>query len=65
MVYILIDLEFFRVINGHFYPQAAEFIIYLDTVGLRFEFDPPALRELTVIGDRFSLMWKRTDGYVL
>lgn len=55
MVYILIDLEFPRVINGHFYPQAAEFIIHLDTVGLHFEFNPPAFRALTVIGDCLSL----------
>ena len=55
MVYILIDLKFFWVVDRHLYPEAAEFIIHLDTIGLHFEFNPPAFRAFTVIGDCLSL----------
>lgn len=55
MVHILINLEFLWVIDRHLHPQAAEFIIHLDTIRLHFEFDPPAFRAFTVIGDCFSL----------
>ena len=54
MVDIFKDFEFLWVVDCHFDPQAAEFIIHLDAVGLHFEFNPPAFWTFTVIGDCFS-----------
>ena len=55
---IFIDFEFLRVIDRHLDTQATEFIIHLDSIGLHFEFDPPAFRAFAVIGDGLSLkLW--------
>lgn len=54
VVYILIDFEFIMAIDRHLHPEAAEFIIHLDSVGLHFKFDSPSLRMFAVIGGCFS-----------